>query len=119
VGMLLEAKYTHASVDLESPVTNEFASAKAPIPAVGVIGRGYPLRNVAVTGEFSMFRLPNGEDDDYKGHYYDFDLYGTLNFTNNVGIMGGYRSLDISYSVDFDFGQVQQKGYYFMGVVRF
>jgi hypothetical protein len=119
VGLLLEAKYTKASVTLESPITSEFVEAQAPIPAVGLIGRAYPVRNVSVTGEFSFLRLPNREDDDYKAHYYDLDLYGTLNFSNNVGVMGGYRSLDVSYTVDFDFGQLKMKGYYVMGVVRF
>ena len=63
-----------------------------------------------MTGEFTFFRLPNGEDDDYKGQYYDFDIYGTLNFTNNVGVTGGYRSLDVSYTVDFDFGDLKHEG---------
>jgi hypothetical protein len=119
VGLLLEAKYTKASINLESPITTEFAEARAPIPAVGLIARGYPVRNVAVTGEFSLFRLLNREEDDYKAHYYDLDIYGTLNFTNNVGVMGGFRSLDVSYTVDFDYGQLKMKGYYVMGVVRF
>jgi hypothetical protein len=119
VGLLLEAKYTKASITLESPITTEFAEAKAPIPAVGLIGRAYPVRNLALTGEFSMFRLLNRVEDDYKGHYYDLDLYATLNFTNNAGVTGGYRSLDVSYTVDFDYGQLQMKGYYIMGVVRF
>ena len=119
VGLLLEAKYTRASIDIESPIAAEFVEVEAPIPALGLIGRGYPLRNVALTGEFSFFRLPNGEDDDYKGHYYDFDVNGTINFTNNVGVTAGYRSLDVSYTVDFDFGQLKMQGPYFMGVVRF
>jgi len=119
VGMLLEARYTKASIELDSPITTEFADATAPIPAVGVVARGYPLRNVAFTGEFSIFRLLNREEDNYKAHYYDFDVYGTLNFTNNVGVSGGYRSLDVSYTVDADFGQVKLKGYYLVGVVRF
>ena len=119
VGLLLQAKYTKASITLDSPVNTEFAEAKAPIPAVGIVGRAYPARNVAITGEFSLFRLLNREDDNYKAHYYDFDLYATLNFTNNVGVMTGIRSLDVSYTVDLDYGQLKMKGYYFMGVVRF
>jgi hypothetical protein len=118
-GAILEAKYTHADFNLASPVTTEFASAKAPIPAVGVIGRGYLARNVALTGEFTLFRLLNRDTDSYKGSYYDFDIYGTLNFTNNVGVQAGYRSLDVSYTVKEDFGSMTLRGYYFMGVVRF
>jgi hypothetical protein len=34
-------------------------------------------------------------------------------------VTGGYRSLDVSYAVDFDRGQLKMKGYYFMGVFRF
>jgi hypothetical protein len=119
VGLLLQAKYTKASISLDSPINTEFAEAKAPIPAVGFIGRAYPARNVSLTGEFSFFRLLNREEDSYKAHYYDFDVYGTLNFTNNAGVIAGYRSLDVSYTVDLDFGQLKMKGYYFMGVVRF
>jgi hypothetical protein len=119
VGLVLEAKYTDARIELQSPIADEFASARAPIPALGLIGRGYVARNVAVTGEFTFFRLPNGEEDEYKGNYYDFDLYGTLNFTNNVGFIAGYRSLDVGYTIDLDFGELSLDGFYLMGVVRF
>jgi hypothetical protein len=119
LGAIVEAKYTHADFNLASPVTTEFASAKAPIPALGIIGRGYLARNAALTGEFTLFRLLNRDTDKYKGSYYDFDFYGTLNFTNNVGVQAGYRSLDVSYTVKEDFGSMTLKGYYFMGVVRF
>lgn len=119
IGVVLEAKYTDVRVDLESPVVSEFARARAPIPAIGIISRGYLARNVSVTGEFTMFRLPNGEDDEYKGAYYDFDIYGTINFTNNVGAQFGYRSLDVSYTVEEDFGDIKLNGVYFSGVVRF
>ena len=51
--------------------------------------------------------------------YFDFDLYGTVNFTNNVGAQGGYRSFDVIYKVENDNGDLQLKGLYFGGVVRF
>lgn len=119
VGAIVEAKYTKADFDLASPATTEFASAKAPIPALGIIGRGYLARNVSLTGEFTLFRLLNRDTDSYKGSYYDFDFYGTLNFTNNVGVQAGYRSLDVSYTVKEDFGSMTLRGYYVMGVLRF
>ena len=120
VGLLLEAKYTHVEASLENRlVGREFVSAKAPIPAIGVIGRGYVLPNVSITGEFSFFRLPSGIDEDYQGRYYDFDLYGTFNFTDNFGAQGGYRSLTVFYRVDDDAGDLKMKGLYFGGVVRF
>jgi hypothetical protein len=119
LGVVLEAKYTDVDVELESLFGSEFARAQAPIPAVGVIGRGYLARNVSATGEFTMFRLPNGDDDKYQGSYYDFDVYGTLNVTNNFGVQVGYRSLDVSYVVKEDFGDLRMNGFYFNGVVRF
>ena len=37
---------------------------------------------------------------DTNGHYLDLNIYGTLNFTNNVGVQVGYRSFDVGYVVD-------------------
>ena len=118
VGFILEAKYTDVKVSLASPLVFEFAEARAPIPAIGGIGRAYVLPNVSATFELTGFRLPNF-DEEYKAKYFDLDLYGTLNFTNNVGVQVGFRRLDISYVVDLDVGDLALKGPYFAGVVRF
>jgi hypothetical protein len=119
VGLLLEAKYTSIEGSLENLlVGREFVRARAPIPAIGLIGRGYLAPNLSITGELSGFRLPN-IDENYRGTYYDFDLYGTLNFTDNVGVQAGYRSLTVYYRVDFDEGDLKMKGLYFGGVLRF
>ncbi len=119
LGFIAEAKYTHVSAELASPLTSEFAEARAPIPALGVIGRGYLTRNLALTGEFTAFRIPDSESRDYSGKYYDFDIYGTLNFTNNFGVIGGYRNMNLGYVVEDDFGDFKMKGLYVMGVARF
>ena len=86
---------------------------------MGLVGRGYLMPNLAVTGEFTLFRLPENEDRDYTGKYYDFDAYATFNFTNNVGVTGGYRRLTLGYQVENDFGDFRMNGYYVMGVTRF
>jgi hypothetical protein len=120
VGLLLEAKYTDVEAALSNIVIGrEYASARAPIPAIGFTGRGYVLPNVSITGEFSFFKLPESIDENYQGTYYDFDLYGTVNFTNNVGAQAGYRSLTVFYRVDTDSGDMKLKGLYFGGVLRF
>jgi hypothetical protein len=119
LGVIAEAKYTHVSADLTAPGIDEFSEAKAPIPALGLIGRGYLLPNLAVTGEFTAFRLPDSEDRDYGGRYYDFDVYSTLNFSHNFGVTGGYRRLTLGYQVENDFGDFRMKGFYVMGVARF
>lgn len=119
LGVVIDAKITDASVQLDSPINSEFTSARAPIPTIGVIGRGYLLPNISVTGEFTGFKIPASESRDYDGKFYEFDLYGTVNFTNYVGVQAGYRRLTVGYTIDTDFGDFQLSGPYFSGVVRF
>jgi len=90
-----------------------------PIPTIGVAGRGYAGRNVAFGGEFTFFQIPGGENRDYDGSYFDYDVYGTVNFSNNAGVTGGWRKLDLDYTVKRDFGKLDLRGFYVMGVVRF
>jgi len=124
LGFVVDAKYTDVEVNLESPVLPdpEYTRARAPIPALGLIGRIYPLGNVSLTAEFTGFKLPasvSDEKDRYDGKYLDFDIYGTLNLTNNFGVQAGYRSIDVMYKVKSDNGDFKLKGLYFMGVARF
>lgn len=119
LGLVIDAKVTDASVQLDSPINSEFARARAPIPTIGLIGRGYLLPNVAVTGEFTGFTIPDSDSRDYDGNYYEFDVYGTVNFTNNFGAQAGYRRLTVGYTVDNDFGDFKLSGLYLSGVVRF
>lgn len=120
VGLLLEVKYTDIETTLSNTlVGSEFVRARAPIPAIGGIGRVYVVPNISVTAEFSAFKLPSSIDEDYQGKYFDFDLYGTVNFTDGVGAQAGYRSLTVFYHADEDEGDLKMKGLYFGGVVRF
>lgn len=118
-GLVIEAKYTDVHVDLVSQLATEFARARAPIPAIGGIGRIYVVPKVSITGEFTAFKLPENLVKDTSAHYVDFDLYGTMNFTNNVGAQFGYRSLDVGYLRDTDTGQFTEKGVYFGIVARY
>lgn len=125
LGLLLETKYTHVNASLTASVAGltdtEFTEARAPIPAIGVVGRAYPAANISITGEFSAFKLPDAaaDPDKYSGKYYDFDLYGTVNFTDHFGAQLGYRSLDVFYKVKLDQGTMTLRGPYFGGVARF
>jgi hypothetical protein len=118
VGLILEAKYTDVSATLTNIFDTEFVHARAPIPAVGIVGRGYVAPNISITSEFSFFKVPD-IDEDYGGSYFDFDIYGTVNFNDYVGVQGGYRSFDVFYKVEHDTGDMQVRGPYFGGVVRF
>jgi len=124
-GLLLETKYTDVSATLTANVVGstgtEFTHARAPIPAIGFIGRGYVVPNISITGEFSFFKWPDQAIDNnkYSGKYYDFDLYGTVNFNDHLGAQLGYRSFDVFYKVKQDNGSMTLKGLYFGGVARF
>jgi hypothetical protein len=117
-GFIVEAKYTDVQVNLTEPGAAQFAHAQAPIPALGGIGRYYVVPNVSITAEVTGFKLPTIEDR-YSGHYVDVDIYGTANFTRNIGVQGGYRSLDLGYLVKQDSGSFVLQGIYIGAVVRY
>jgi hypothetical protein len=118
LGFIADVKYTDMQVRIDTPVgsLSEFTRVRVPVPGIGGIGRVYPLRNLAITGEITGFRLTLGDDD---GRYFEYDFSGTYNFTHNVGVRAGWRSVDLSYNVDLDSGQLKLSGWYFGGLVRF
>jgi hypothetical protein len=119
VGLILEAKYTDVQATLSNVLATEFARARAPIPAIGAIGRVYVVPNISITAEFSGIKLPDSVNDDYRAKYYDLDIYGTVNFTDHFGAQAGYRSFDVLYKVKKDQGDLKLKGLYLGGLVRF
>ena len=124
-GVIAEAKYTDVTASLSASLggiaDTEFTHATAPIPALGGIGRVYVVPNISITGEFTAFKLPDKalNSTDYSGRYYDFDLYGTVNFNNYIGAQVGYRSMDVFYKVKLDNGTMNLKGLYVGAVARF
>jgi hypothetical protein len=120
-GFMFEAKYTDVRAELRVAPPgqlDEFAHARGPIPAVGGIVRVYVVPNISITGELSGIDVPTIQDK-YKAHYADFDIYGTLNLINNVGVQLGYRSLDVGYRFDTDTGNFTLNGMYFGVVARY
>ena len=61
--ILIEGRYTEMTASLKSPLNDEASSAKGPLPAFGLVGRGYPIKNVSITAEVSGFKLPNIDPD--------------------------------------------------------
>lgn len=121
LGVILEAKYSQVEVTLANQYTTEWAKAQAPIPTIGGVVRVYPVSNISLTGEITGFKLPNNIDNlkGYDGKWMDYNFYATVNFTDNFGVQGGYRSMEVSYRKDNDRGDMLLKGMYLMGVVRF
>ena len=118
LGLVLEAKYTDVEATLTNVLDSEFVRARAPIPAIGLIGRVYVAPNISITGEFGGIKIPR-IDEEYEAKYFDFDLYGSVNFTDNFGAQLGFRSFDVFYKFEDDEGELNLKGLYFGGVVRF
>jgi hypothetical protein len=74
-GLVMDLKYTDVTATLAASVAGstgvEFTHARAPIPAIGGIGRVYVVPNISITGEFTMFKLPDKalNSTDYSGKY--------------------------------------------------
>ena len=121
LGVLLDVKYTNIDVQLDSPIGSEFTSQVAPIPTIGIVGRGYIVPNVSITGEVSFFKVPENlaEQLNAQGRYLDYDFYGTFNFNRNVGAQVGLRSIDVFYEQDLDSGALNFTGWYFGAVLRY
>jgi hypothetical protein len=101
-GFILDAKYTNVTAALQSPADNESLHARAPIPTIGGIGRYYVVPNIAITGELTLADVPESISKKYQAHYVDLDIYGTLNFNNNFGVNGGYRTFNVGYNIRDD-----------------
>jgi hypothetical protein len=119
VGFTLNSKFTKTSVNLKSPLATEFALAQAPIPTIGGVARVYVAPKVSITADINGIQIPNSINTDYDAHYFDFDLYGTVNFNEYVGAQVGFRNIDVGYRFQQDEGAFKMKGLYFGGVVRY
>jgi hypothetical protein len=124
VGLVTELKYNKVEADVtasgqvsgQTQSVSASVNQNAPVPTIGAIGRGYINEYASVTGEFTAFKL---ERDDFRGTFYDFDIYGAAHFGKYVGAQAGYRSVTVDFLVDNDAGDMKMKGPYFGGFVRF
>ena len=127
IGLVTELKQNHVTADLSAiGVPSQRTDVTAPIINLGVTARVYPHRALAVTVEYTGFKvfgivrtLTDRISEDLEAHMSDFDIYGTINFGRHVGAQFGYRSLTSDYSVEDDEGDLKMKGPYFGGLVRF
>jgi hypothetical protein len=130
-GVIAEVNFNHVVADLRATdaltTVTSLTDEKVPVPAFGVIGRGYLHRNVSVTFEFTGFKLPGFiasklsdlADGEAEASMKDFDIYVTGSITRFLGIQAGYRYLSADYLIDDDLGDLQMKGPYIGGMVRF
>jgi hypothetical protein len=118
VGVLFEARYTQLSTALTSKLADEYTIAKAPLPAIGLVARGYVLPEVAIDFEVSGFKIPKVAKK-YEANYFDWDLHGTVNLTNNFGLQVGWRRATTFLGIDQDKGDLKFQGMWFGAAVRY
>ena len=118
VGVLFETRLTDFSARLASPLADEFTPAKGPLPALGVVARGYVLPNVALNFEVSGFKVPNIQQK-YAANYFDWDIHGTVNLTNNFGAEIGWRRSTTYLQIDKDKGDMKFQGMWFGAAIRY
>jgi hypothetical protein len=118
-GFIFDIKQTDVSAKLETPIIHEFVRARGPLPAIGGIGRFYVVPAISITGEFTRMPVKEQITEDIHGRYSDLNIYGTVNFTNNVGAQAGYRKFDVGYKFEDDTGAFKVKGMYFGIVARY
>ena len=101
------------TADLASPLDLGVHERQAPLPAIGVVGRAYVLPEVAINFEMSTFRVPEGSIPDVEANYYDWDIHGTVNVSNNVGLQIGWRRMTNFLAVESDIGDIKFQGLWF------
>ena len=119
LGVIVDLKYTDVGATLTSGARTGVAAAKAPIPALGGIGRLYLAQNLSLTFELTGFDLPGNWIKVTSGHYADMDTYAMLNFTDSFGVKGGYRKFDVAYTTTNDTGTFKLDGWYVGAALRF
>jgi len=122
-GVFVEGRYTEFLASLKSAtplfVGSEFTEAKAPLPAIGVAGRAYVAPNVALNFEVSGFNAPSTLKKGYAANYYDWDVNGTINLTNNFGLQVGWRRMTTFLEIDSDKADFKFQGMWFGAAVRY
>ena len=120
MGVLLETRYTQFGASLTAPIVGlaEFTTARAPLPALGLVGRGYVTRNVALNFEVTGMKLPD-LDPKYKANYFDWDINGVINVSNNFGVQVGWRKMTTFLQFEKDAGDFKFQGLYFGAALRY
>ncbi len=124
-GVILNFKYYDFAAQLANSTAGVVSTPQPlPVPTLGGIARVYVVPNISITFEATGIKIPEslGETVGIGGHDLGIQLYGTLNFTNNVGVQVGYRSLDMGVDITVDDptrGSFVMRGVLFGVVARF
>jgi hypothetical protein len=109
---------TDFTAAIDSIVGGAEIFANAPLPALGVVGRAYPIRNLAVNFEVVALKLTDIVQD-VSFDMMDLEFSATYNVTRNFGVSGGWRRMNTDVTFETDRGVLNFKGLWFGGVVRY
>jgi hypothetical protein len=118
LGVLAEARYIDMSSQLVSPIGSATVDANAWVPAIGVFGRAYVLPDLALNFEWTGFQIPKMFDA-ADNTTTDWDLYATVNVTNNLGGQIGWRKSSTFLKVQNITGDLKYEGLWFGFVLRY
>jgi hypothetical protein len=118
VGVIVEGGLTQLNASIDSFIGGAQAEGQSPLVAFGMAGRVYPIRHLALNFEGTGLQLTNLEPDSvFKTMA--FDISATYNFTNWVGVSGGWRRTDTRLKLNGDSGEVDFKGLWLGAVIRY
>ncbi len=119
VGVVLEGRYSELTTTLSAPpIAEEFTRAKAPLPAIGGVARVYVVPSVAINFELTGMKIPR-INDQYEAKYFDLDIHGTVNLTNNVGLEAGWRRMTTYLLIKDNAGDFKFQGMWFGAALRY
>jgi hypothetical protein len=120
MGVLGEVRKTQLSASLNSLAASGAVLAEAPLPAIGIVTRVYPLPDLAVHFEYSGMKVPDDAfGKDYGGVYTDMEVSATVNITKSLGVNVGWRRMNTDIRVNSDAGDLNFRGISFGAAVRF
>ena len=118
VGMVVQGGVTDLKAGIDSVLGSGEVTGSAPLVAVGVAGRVYPTRHLAVNVEVTGLKLTDLKPDHvFKTMAYD--VSATYNFTRVIGASGGWRRTDTMLKLNGDSGDLNFGGLWFGAVVRY
>jgi hypothetical protein len=119
VGVQVASGYTNLTASIDSIIGSAETVGHWPLLEIGAAGRFYPIRHLAVNVEASGLQLTNVVEPDSLLKTMNWDLSATYNITNNFGVSGGWRRLDTHLKLKGDAGEVDFKGLWFGGSIRY
>jgi hypothetical protein len=118
-GFIAEVKHTRVRAEIQAGAAHEVSRQAMPVPAVGGIVRVSPAAHLSLTGEVTVFGVPDRPDGHYGGHVADVDVSAVWNVTRHLGAQAGFRAIDIHHLGAWNTAEFTLKGVYVGALVRY